>query len=127
MSPVQMQKSLFLAIKRAEKHIGEDLYEFIPHNYGPFSAEICRDIDALVQKGDTNIVPNQFRTWKSYGLTQSGRMEAEKALDALDPKVVNFLKSVVAWVVERDFPDLLQAVYDEYPEYAVNSVFRGKS
>ena len=127
LSPVQMQKALFLMTKRAGDDIGDKLYDFIPHNYGPFSAEIYRDINALAEEGQADFVSNQFRTWVSYGLTENGRKEAEKALANIDPRVKNFLHSVVEWVTDRDFPDLLRAVYDEYPDYAVNSVFRGQS
>ena len=127
LSPVQMQKALFLMTKRTGGGIGDELYEFIPHNYGPFSAQIYRDIDALAEEGQADFVPNQFCTWNSYGLTEDGRKEAEKALASLDPQVKNFLHSVVEWVTDRDFPELLRAVYDAYPEYATNSVFRGRS
>ena len=127
LSPVQMQKALFLMTERTGGRLGkEDLYKFVPHNYGPFSMEIYQDIDALAQEGKVNVEPGRLQRWKSYKLTESGRASAEKALAELAPEVEDFLNSVVDWVVERDFPDLLRAVYNAYPEYAVNSVFRGR-
>lgn len=125
LSPIQVQKALFLVMERAGRHIG-DIYEFEPHNYGPFSVDIYRDIDSLMDKGWVTSVPNQFHTWNSYGVTEDGRKEAEKARDELEPKVAKFLGDVVTWVVKQDFPDLLRAIYDEYPAYAANSVFQGR-
>ena len=127
LSPVQMQKALFLMEQRAGDHIGGKLYDFIPHNYGPFSAGICRDIGALNEEGDVAFAPNQFRAWNSYELTAEGRKKAEAALDNLNPRLREFFRSVVQWVAERDFPDLLRAIYREYPHYAENSVFRGRA
>ena len=127
LSPVQLQKALFLVAERAGGHIGkENLYKFVAHNYGPFSVEIYQDINALAQEGKINVESGRLQRWKSYKLTESGRAAAEKALAELAPEVEDFLSAVVDWVVERDFPDLLRAVYNAYPEYAVNSVFRGR-
>ena len=128
LSPVQLQKTLFLVAERAGGHIGqENLYKFVAHNYGPFSVEIYQDIDALAQEDKVNVAPGRLQRWKSYKLTENGRVEAEKALAELAPEVKDFLEDVVDWVVKRDFPDLLRAIYNEYPQYAVNSVFRERS
>lgn len=126
LSPVQMQKALFLMTEQAGEALGDKPYEFVPHNYGPFCAEVYRDIDALNAKGRMGFLPNHSRPWNSYVLTSEGRETAGAALDKLDPQIRGFLRSVVEWVAELDFPDLLRAVYDKYPDYAVNSVFRGQ-
>src|SRR5436190_18669612 len=56
LSPVQLQKSLFLLERRlseeapAEK-LGESFYEFVPYNYGPFDVKVYQDAEALEERG----------------------------------------------------------------------------
>ena len=126
LSPVQMQKALFLMGEQAKDQVGEEFYQFVPHNYGPFSADICRDIDALVQEGKAARVPSHSPNWSSYGLTDAGLERGKSEITALDEGTVTYLKEVVAWIFRKDFPDLLRAIYAAYPDYAVNSVFRGR-
>lgn len=127
LSPVQMQKALFLMGEQDKEHVGDDFYDFAPHNYGPFSSDICRDIDALGVEGMAARVPSHSPNWSSYGLTDAGKEEGERALESLDPESAAYLREVVDWIVRQDFPDLLRAIYAAYPRYAVKSVFRERS
>ena len=43
-----------------------------------------------------------------------------------DPRLTEFLGRIVQWVRKRSFSDLLRSIYAAYPEFAVNSVFRGE-
>src|SRR5258707_9223608 len=51
LSPVQLQKALFLLGKEMPKSVGDDYYHFVPHNYGPFAKDIYSDADALAREG----------------------------------------------------------------------------
>lgn len=66
------------------------------------------------------------RSWQSYVITGSGRNAALVLETDADPRLTKFLGRIVAWVKEQSFSDLLRSVYAAYPEFAVNSVFRGK-
>jgi hypothetical protein len=35
-TPVQIQKAMFLMSAEAKQYLGRGFYAFIPHNYGPF-------------------------------------------------------------------------------------------
>ncbi len=48
LSPIQLQKSLFLLERRLSKEeLGEQFYEFVPYNYGPFDVKIYQDAKYL--------------------------------------------------------------------------------
>ena len=127
LSPVQMQKVLFLVGEQAKDQVGDGFYRFIPHNYGPFSVDVCRDIEALGKEGETARIPSHSPSWSSYGITDSGLEKGEEYVRSLAPDVADYLKEVVDWVVKQDFPDLLRAIYAAYPGTAVNSIFGGRS
>ena len=126
MSPVQIQKSLFLFGQEAGGSIGAEFYSFEPYDYGPFDAAICADLRRMTIDGRVRGIWSPGRSWKSYAITPSGR-NAVLALERdADPRLTEFLGRIVRWVRGRSFSDLLRSVYAAYPEFAVNSVFRGR-
>ena len=126
MSPVQVQKALFLFGQEAGGSIGAEFYSFEPYDYGPFDAAICADLRRMTIDGHVRGVWSPGRSWKSYTITRSGR-NAVLALERdADPRLTEFLGRIVQWVSGRSFSDLLRSIYAAYPEFAVNSVFRGK-
>ena len=126
MSPVQIQKTLFLFGQEAGGLIGPEFYSFEPHDYGPFDAAIYVDLRRLMHEGRVRGEWSPGRSWKNYMLTRDGR-KAVLTLDAeADARLADFLRRIVEWVTGRSFSDLLRGVYAAYPEFAVNSVFRGR-
>jgi hypothetical protein len=51
LTPVQLQKSLFLVGQELPRHVRSHFYAFFPYNYGPFDPQICRDADRLGKDG----------------------------------------------------------------------------
>lgn len=124
MSPVQIQKALFLFGQGAGDSIGTDFYSFHPYDYGPFDAAIYTDLRRVTNLGHIQGEWNASRCWKTYAITGSGRKAALALENDVDARLAEYLGRVVTWVRGKSFPDLLRSVYAAYPEFAVNSVFR---
>ncbi len=125
LSPVQLQKSLFLLEHRLSKEeLGEDFYEFIPYNYGPFDVKIYQDAETLEEIGLVNIIKSDAHRWRKYQSTPSGLELATKLRAEVPPHVVTYLDEVIRWVLSLSFRDLVRAIYEAYPEFRANSVFQ---
>lgn len=126
MSPVQIQKALFLFGQEVGGSIGTKFYSFEPYDYGPFDAAIYVDLRRMMNEGHVRGEWSTGRNWKNYTITESGREAALVLERGADARLTDFLERIVAWVTGRSFSSLLRSVYAAYPEFAVNSVFRGK-
>ena len=126
LDPVRLQKGLFLlgeegGLRRSEA------YRFEPYDYGPFSAEIYRDLQALLDAGYAKELPVPGYGWKRYAISAGGIEQAEGLLARLDPQqrgVLRRLAAIKAELLALKFSGLLRRVYSSHPDYAVNSVFR---
>jgi DNA-binding PadR family transcriptional regulator len=125
MTPAQIQKSMFLMRMEAGRYLGDRFYEFIPYNYGPFDADIYRDLDWLAAKGVVITDTSPGRNWRTYAVTPAGIDAAERAMASADRTAVSYLGRVVDWVTSVSFPVLIRAIYDKYPQFKANSVFAG--
>ena len=125
MSPVQIQKALFRFGQETGGSLGAEFYSFEPYDYGPFDAAIYIDLRQMTSLGYVRGEWSPGRSWENYTITGPGRKAARVLEDDADPRLAEFLGRIVAWVRERSFSDLLRSVYAAYPEFAVNSVFRG--
>ena len=124
MSPVQIQKALFLFGQEAGGSLGTGFYSFDPYDYGPFDSAIYVDLRRMVSLGHVRGDWSPDRNWKNFTITGRGRKVAFMLERGADARLAEFLGRIVAWVLERSFSDLLRSVYAAYPEFAVNSVFR---
>ena len=126
MSPVQIQKTLFLFGQEVGGMLGTAFYSFEPYDYGPFDATIYDDLRWMMKEGHVREVWCPDRRRKNYLITKRGREAAVEFDRNTDARLTEFLARIVEWVKGRSFSDLLRSVYAAYPEFAVNSVFRGK-
>jgi DNA-binding PadR family transcriptional regulator len=117
-------KALFL-VKEELKLPGVEFYSFVPYLYGPCSFEVYSDLYALQREGLV-VVEQSVWGWKLYRLTKRGRAEAEKVINRLSPEVLSKLQEIAKLVSSKSFVELLQYIYDRYPEYARNSVINVK-
>ena len=125
MSPVQIQKTMFLFGQGAGDSIGTVFYSFQPYDYGPFDAAIYADLRRMTSLGHVRGEWNPNRSWKTWTITGSGRKAALVLENDADARLAEYIGRIAVWVGERSFSDLLRSVYAAYPEFAVNSVFRG--
>lgn len=119
-SPVQLQKALFL--------IGENLhpdrfYHFKPYDYGPFSREVYSDAQELANMGLVSIT-DPLGGYKTYAATLAGLNHARERRAQLDASAQEYLSKVVTWVRSLSFKELVVAIYTAYPQMRENSVFR---
>jgi hypothetical protein len=122
LSPVQIQKAMFLLRMEASGYVGVNFYEFQPYNYGPFSTSIYNDVDVLVFGG---LLRTEARyNYSQYVATDIGRARANEFSQTIDKHVFDFLTQIIQWIKSVDFSQLLRSIYAKYPAFAVNSVFR---
>jgi hypothetical protein len=123
LSPVQLQKSLFLLGAELQREVGHDFYTFIPHNYGPFSKQIYTDAEQLAANG-LIAIEREPGSPAQYVITALGRNRALEVERELSQRVQDYFANVVTWTQQRSFSSLIRSIYEKYPEYRVNSVFQ---
>ena len=123
LEPLRIMKGMFLASKRGVGVL-KDLYEFRAYDYGPFTAEIYRDLDALAAVGLVvqDAVPG--RSWRTYRPTEEGAARAQQLASKIDPQAASTIAEAYSFVANRGFLRLLRDIYAEFPEYAVNTVVK---
>lgn len=126
LNPIQLQKILFLVGKRVPGGVGHRFYQFRPYNYGPFSAEVYRDVEELASGGLVRIDHSEpGRPWAVYSATPAGLAKAEELRAGASTEAFSYLDRLVAWARSLTFQQLVSAIYRDYPEQRANSVFVG--
>ena len=125
LSPVQLQKSLFLLGQMCPEDIGPDFYNFEPYDYGPFDADVYSDARELERMALAVISPDALGRWRRYGITALGAECAERSKQSASTRTVEYLEAIIGWAKNLSFSELLGTIYRHFPEYSVNSVFRG--
>jgi hypothetical protein len=64
---------------------------------------------------------------KIYRLTPRGQRRGDELLGKIRPSVVRYIRELSEWVRGLSFAQLVSAIYKEYPEMQVNSLFRGQA
>lgn len=126
--PIRIMKGLFLfAMESPREWLDqESRYEFIPYYYGPCSFQIYSDLDYLTEEGYVFSRERPGQSWKYYSLSREGARKAEDLARAkpIDDRAVGYLKAIYDFVSNSSFHHLLTVIYNSYPKYAVNSVFK---
>jgi len=125
LSPVQLQKSLFIIEQAHLPALPSDFYTFYPYDYGPFCEEVYQDTDALVEEGMVFNMSVSGQSWSKYIITPKGRSRAEELRKEINGELSAYIKETVQWVSSLTFDQLLRAIYAKYPKYSINSVFQG--
>ena len=124
MTPVQIQKTMFLLGEEAKQYLSHGFYKFVPYNYGPFDSDVYTDLEVMASSGLVSGAATG-RGWKSYAVTPAGMVAANEIKKTTNREAVDFLEKVVDWICSLSFTDLLRAIYNKYPKYKQNSVFTG--
>jgi hypothetical protein len=125
MSPVQIQKAMFLMRMEAGRHLPPGFYDFVPYNYGPFDVNIYHDLDSLIARGLVTYDGSSNRNWKVYAATPAGVSAGRTAMTEAQVEGLDYLKRAVDWVCSQSFTQLVRAIYAKYPAFKANSVFTG--
>ncbi|MCK4729888.1 MAG: hypothetical protein KAT28_01075 [Candidatus Aenigmarchaeota archaeon] len=113
----KFQKMMFLAQK--ENKLSKE-FEFIKYNYGPYSFELTKDIDALEKEGFLTIEKEEFATDNEFSgkrflfqLTKKGEkfVKDNKNNFEADSKVIN--GTVKKWN-KKPMNDIIRYVYSKY-------------
>ena len=123
LSPVQLQKSLFLLGKNYPNEVGE-FYSFKPYHFGPFDVRVYQDAEEMALEGLVHIDCSLGQRWKEYSCTSSGLNFAKEIQKNMDGTILDYLRRVVTWAREKSFEEIVRAIYKLYPEYQENSVFQ---
>jgi uncharacterized protein YwgA len=123
MDRIRLMKSLFLTWYRTGKSI-PDYFQFVPYLYGPCSFEVYRILDELKREGLIVRLPNPVPNWSTYYLTEKGKQAAREAIFQIEPALRDRLKESAGEVTRLSFYQLLKRVYEEAPEFAINSVVK---
>jgi len=124
-TPVQLQKALFLLGKKRPSEVGTDFYVFAPYHYGPFCLDIYNDINDMIKIGLVETQRAVRGNWKEYRATAEGRKEAATIRAALPAEAVSYLARLISWAASLSFSDLVRKIYAAFPEYRENSIFFG--
>ena len=124
LTPVQLQKSLFLISENLKGTI-ESTYSFMPYHYGPFDAEVYSDADSLEAEGFLYSARSPRGTWVDRAITPKGLLRAEELRKEVPEPIRQYVEDVVKWTQSLSFSSLVKAIYDQYPSYRKNSVFQG--
>ena len=120
--PVQVQKLLFLIDREAQDYIDGARFDFRPYDYGPFDREVYSELDALSVEGLVRIEPRSSR--RVYSLTAEGHQAGQRHLADVQEPARNYFERAATWVRSLSFSQLVSAIYRQYPDMAVNSIFR---
>jgi hypothetical protein len=121
LSPVQLQKALFVLGKEMPGSVAGNFYDFKPYNYGPFDGAVYQDAEKLEAKGLARILSAE--RWSEYAATPAGLTRADELRAQADPRAMAFLSTVVQWARSLSFSDLVRAIYAKYPEMRAKSIF----
>lgn len=128
LDPVRMQKGMFLLAMRAS--LDEDeAYAFEAYAYGPMSRDLYGDARGLCQERLLAAVPIEGATWQLLQLTPAGAERARRLqtrAERENPDTLAQLTAIRREISGLSFAELLHHVYERYPAYAVNSVFRSR-
>ena len=120
---IHIMKSLFLFWHRSKER-GPEFFQFAPYLYGPYSLEVYSELRNLTEKSLVIQPRYPIQEWAKYYLTERGRAKAEEVVKRFASEDVCKIEDIVEEISGLTFLQLLEKVYQEAPEFAVNSVVR---
>lgn len=127
LDPIRLQKGMFL-FAMDDASGSEEIYDFVPYDYGPMSTQIYQDLDSLIESGLIAATPVEGQTWSRYSATEEGLVVARDLLGReRSQTLARRLYEIKNDVSSHTYQQVLEDVYDRYPEFASKSVFRRAS
>lgn len=125
LSPIQLQKVLFLLERESGIDLGPGYYEFRPHNFGPYDPAVTKDADVLDQRGLVSAQMPPFGSWSEYRITDAGAERARSLTEELSESDWDAIVKIVDWTRRQSFDELCQAIYAKYPDMRAKSIYKG--
>jgi hypothetical protein len=124
-TPVQIQKSLFLASDKVASAFRHDSrYDFQPYDYGPFDRQVYSDVEVLERMGLAQVNQQPGSRWRTYSASPRGVAQGHLLAERLTGEQRQILDTIVKLVRSLSFNDLVSAIYRAYPNMRERSVFR---
>jgi hypothetical protein len=126
LDPIRIMKGLFLFSMETPEHLlaPYERYDFIPYSFGPYSYDIDRDLDRLVEHGYVKISKKAGKSWNYYYLSEKGKREAQELASEMPPQAIAYLRKVRTFVLSVSFTKLLDTIYAKYPGFATKSRYK---
>lgn len=136
----KLQKLLFL-LQEETSFMGryeEVSFDFKPYHYGPFSDEVYDAVEFLRYMGAIELLEEEDlddlrdeEDWgelsgKRFVRTEKGEKMSDGVSDALDEDLDTEFGDVIDEYADMPLEDLLEYVYKQYPEYAVDSEIKDR-
>lgn len=123
-STTRFQKLAFLADMEVFKN--EQMYDWFPHHYGPYSSSLSNDIEIYEHKNliECNVLQHQISSEpvKFYSLTKNGHDLFD---GTLRKQYENYIPEILDHTLHYQFHNtntrLLQYVYEKYGDFTTKS------
>lgn len=119
---------MFLLREDADTELpADEAYDFVPYNYGPMSKAIYADLDGLIADGSASAQPVEGQSWSLFRATSRGLRQAQRLVNGMsgrDTPLARKLYEIKQLVAGKTLDELVDYVYERWPEYESQSVFR---
>ncbi|UEM20080.1 SocA family protein [Skermanella mucosa] len=124
--PIHVQKLFFLIDQNCADMIGGRKFDFRPYNFGPFDRTVYDTLDGLSLQGCV-ITRGQIGVdYREYHLTEDGAARGRMAQGRLPGPVRDYIDRLVPWALSSSFDQIVEAVYEKYPDMRANSIYRSR-
>ena len=119
-SRTRIQKYGFLIHKRYGRELGGTGFysDWIPYHFGPYSGELCRDIDGAVRGGylreeeDTG----NYTRLRTYSTTARGAREYRRLIAG--NSLLADVRVMLRHLQGQSLMSIIEQIYSDYPYYA---------
>ena len=122
-----MQKLVFLMQEESDDAASRlpDIYTYVPYDYGPFARELYDDLDRLkakevIEEGPIEMADSTIEY--DYRLGEDADEYLRDIPDQKLERTLEIARRIKSGFNDEELPSLINYVYNEYPEYAENSV-----
>jgi len=125
----RLQKMVFVIQQELMDRQGlseNELYEYFAYDYGPFSKELAEDIDRFLDQDlmSERRVEYEDKEKYLYEIEPRGKEAyGEDIEEEVSDELLNLIRDVKDAFNNARLPDVIDYVYENYPEYAENSVY----
>lgn len=123
----RLQKMVFRVQQEHPGAVDAGGFPFKPYDYGPYSPKLAGTISNLIEAGELSETKRKLegsdRVKYEYELTPEGHETVEAILSESPDDLMTNVESVKQRYNQLSLPDVLDDIYSDYPQYAVESEF----